>query len=36
MSFVIFMFELNTLESGHVAMEKFKPLNQKEGFVFIK
>jgi hypothetical protein len=34
MSFVMFMFELNTLESGHVAVEKFKPLNQKEGVCF--
>ncbi len=36
MSFIMFMFELNTLESGHMVAEKFKPLNQKEGFAFVK
>jgi len=36
MSFIMLMFELNELESGHVAMKKFKPLSQKEGFDFVK
>jgi hypothetical protein len=36
MSFILLMFELDALESGHVAMKKFKPLSQKEGFSFVK
>jgi hypothetical protein len=30
------MFELDALESGHVATKKIKPLSQKEGFAFVK
>jgi hypothetical protein len=36
MNLIPLMFELNALESGHVVAEKFKPLNQKEGFAFVK
>jgi len=36
MSFIMLMFELDALESGHVTANKFKPLSQKEGFVFVK
>ncbi len=36
MSFIPLIFELDALESGHVATKKFKPLSQKEGFAFVK
>jgi len=32
MSFILLMFELDALESGHMVVEKFKSLSQKEGF----
>jgi hypothetical protein len=36
MSFILLMFEFDTLKSGLMATEKFKPLGQKEGFTFVK